>query len=214
MRRRKYDSSTSFLDLLFNLLVGVVFLFVVAFLLISADKKASIETKAEFVITLTWDKKSKSDVDIWVEDPLGNIVFFRNKEKGMVHLDRDDLGVLNDEIILPNGDVINYEFNQEILTIRGFVPGEWTVNVHLYKKREAKPIKVKVEMIRLNPIVKTIMLKTFLLMEDGQEVTVTRFEMTSNGRIFNWNDLPKKLVRTKMVSSYPSYLPGSNGRSL
>ena len=47
-------SSKSFLDVLFNCLLGFVFLFIVAFLMVDVDKrKADIKTKAEFVITGT-----------------------------------------------------------------------------------------------------------------------------------------------------------------
>ena len=54
-RKGKYHSHTSFLDLLFNTLVGFVMLFIIAFLLISPiKKKKDIEQKAEYVITVTW----------------------------------------------------------------------------------------------------------------------------------------------------------------
>ena len=68
--RRIYYNNTSFLDLLFNTLVGFVLLFIISFLLINPSlKKADIKTKAEFVITVTWSDNSHDDVDTWLQDP-------------------------------------------------------------------------------------------------------------------------------------------------
>ena len=62
---KSYHSNTSFLDILFNTLVGFVLLFIIAFLLISpVKKKKEIEQKAEYVITVTWPGKLSDDVEI------------------------------------------------------------------------------------------------------------------------------------------------------
>ena len=53
---------------------------------------------AEFIITMSWPKDSKDDIDLYVMDPAGNIVYFRDKDNGLMHLDRDDLGDKNDQI--------------------------------------------------------------------------------------------------------------------
>ena len=60
----KYHSNVSFLDLLFNLVVGFVMLFIIAFLLIRpiAENK-QIEQKAEYIISVTWPKEFADDVD-------------------------------------------------------------------------------------------------------------------------------------------------------
>ena len=58
----KYHSNVSFLDLLFNLVVGFVMLFIIAFLLIRpiAENK-QIEQKAEYIISVTWPKEFADD---------------------------------------------------------------------------------------------------------------------------------------------------------
>ena len=92
-KSKSYNSNTSFLDILFNTLVGFVLLFIIAFLLISpVKKKKEIEQKAEYVITVTWPGKLSDDVDSWLEDPTGKVMYFRKREVGLMHLDRDDLG--------------------------------------------------------------------------------------------------------------------------
>ena len=93
----RYKSTIGFVDLLFNILVGFVFLFLVAFLLINpVAKKADIQKKAEIIITMTWEKNSLHDIDLWVMGPQGNKVGFANKESGLLNLERDGLGVAND----------------------------------------------------------------------------------------------------------------------
>ena len=50
----RYKSTIGFVDLLFNILVGFVFLFLVAFLMINpVAKKAEVVKKAEFLVTMT-----------------------------------------------------------------------------------------------------------------------------------------------------------------
>lgn len=207
MRHRIYYNQTSFLDLLFNTLVGFVLLFIIAFLSINpSNKDADIKTKAEFVITVTWNVNSKDDVDTWLQDPVGNVLHFRQKDIGLAHLDRDDLGFANDSITMKDGRTVEYPYNQELTTIRGFVTGEWVLNVHMYKKRDETPTLVEVRLDKLNPRVKTIFYKKILMTQSWQEVTATRFVMTEQGDIISLDDLPKNLIkqafpRRRMVGS-------------
>jgi hypothetical protein len=190
------DDSLPFVDLLFNLLLGYAFLFLVSFLLIQPIvKKADIKTQAEYVITVTWPINNTDDVDVWLEDPLENVIYFRNKEAGLSHLDRDDLGHTNDVIHLADGTAVRYPYNQEIMTIRGYIGGEWTLNVHMYSKRIAEPTTVKVQMDKLNPSFKTVLLNHIVLTHRGEEVTVARFTMGSNGDILELNNMSKDLIQ-------------------
>lgn len=201
----KDQNNIAFLDLLFNMLLGFVMLFFISFYLMNPSRsEADIKTKAEFVITVTWQEGNKCDVDTWLQDPLGNIVFFRQKEKGLMHLDRDDLGNVNDTIVLPSGQRIVLPINQELTTIRGFIPGEWILNIHMYKKRTEEGAVVEVFIDKLNPKVKKLFYKKIILSRQWQEVTVARFTMTQQGKVWDWNSLPKKLVESK-ESIYPSF---------
>jgi hypothetical protein len=61
-------SNLSFNDLLFNVLVGFVMLFVIAFLLINPiTKKSDIPIKAEFLIIMHWPNALADDLDLWVQ---------------------------------------------------------------------------------------------------------------------------------------------------
>jgi hypothetical protein len=176
--------------------VGFVLLFIIAFLSINPiNKDADIKTKAEFVITVTWNVNSKDDVDTWLQDPTGNVLHFKQKDIGLAHLDRDDLGIINDTITLKDGRIIKYPHNQELTTIRGFVSGEWVLNVHMYKKRDSNPTLVEIRMDKLNPRLETVFYKKIKMDQTWEEVTVTRFVMTEQGDIISWDDLPKKLIK-------------------
>jgi len=53
MNNEKYKSTIGFTDLLFNILVGFAFLFIIAFLLITPEaKKKDCERRAEFVVVM------------------------------------------------------------------------------------------------------------------------------------------------------------------
>ena len=97
MNRGKYKSTVGFTDLLFNLLVGFVFLFIIAFILINPiTKKADVPKKAEYMIVMEWPTEVADDIDLWVKDPEGNTVSFVKKENGYMNLEKDDLGHSND----------------------------------------------------------------------------------------------------------------------
>ena len=195
--KRNYHTNMAFLDLLFNTLLCFAALFVLSFILINPSKKENnIKAKADFMITVTWNKDLDDDVDTYVEDPVGNLVAFMRREEGLMHLDRDDLGHRNDTINTPNGP-IEYKENREIVTLRGFVPGEYVVNVHMYMKREKAPTEVTIVLEKLNPYM-IIMAKNVILTTNGQEDTAFRFVVDSEGVVTKVNELKKTLVKSKV----------------
>ena len=155
-------------------------------------KRADIEVKAEFLITVFWPDNLEDDVDIYVEDPIGNLVWFKSREPGLMHLDRDDLGKRNDEVVTAAGTILFPE-NREIVTLRGIIPGEYVVNVHCYFKVGPEPVPVTIQIDKINPY-SVVLRETVDLTNKGEEITVTRFSVNSNGKVTNVNKLPKKLV--------------------
>ena len=195
--KRNYHTNMAFLDLLFNTLLCFAALFVLSFILINPSKKENnIKAKADFMITVTWNKDLDDDVDTYVEDPVGNLVAFMRREEGLMHLDRDDLGHRNDTINTPNGPV-EYKENREIVTLRGFVPGEYVVNVHMYMKREKAPTEIMIVLEKLNPYM-IVMAKNVILTTNGQEDTAFRFVVDSEGAVIKVNELKKTLVKPKV----------------
>ena len=197
----RYASSTAFTDLLFNIVIGVAFMFMLAFLLINpVAKKQDIESKADFLIILNWDTKSFNDLDLWMRDPLENTVSFRNKDNGLMHLDRDDLGGKNDRIKQPDGTIKYVALNREILALRGTVEGWYVVNIHSYRKRdEPNPVKGSVELIQVNPY-KVIAIQDFEIQLQGIEKTIWQFEMDDTGNIVDIKEEPYSIVKLALAS--------------
>ena len=105
-----------FSALLFNSLKAITFMFFVSFAMINpVAESGKVDPKAEMMITVTWPDGSPDDVDTYVADPAGNIVWYHRREAGLMHLDRDDRGMFRDVIEL-NGKTIENPLNQEIIS--------------------------------------------------------------------------------------------------
>jgi hypothetical protein len=200
--RRSSPIGVGFTDLLFNALLGFVVMFVLSYLLINPiAKTGAVDAKAEFLITLTWPDGRREDVDLYVEDPSGNLVWFRTREAGLMHLDRDDLGRSNDVIRVAGRDIVN-PLNQEIVSIRGIQPGEYVVNLHLYRAapdQQEVPATVKVE--KLNPRVEVVFYGEVLLVRPQQERTAVRFSVAADGKVAGVNQLAKELVPLRRTTT-------------
>nr|AWJ65983.1 Bll5685 protein [uncultured bacterium] len=184
----------AFTDLLFNTLIGFVFLFFIAVIFISPAKDTGkVVLDAQYLVTVTWPDGSQEDIDTWIEDPQGNVTWFRNRSAGLVHLDRDDRGMLNDKIEV-EGKVIENVLNQEVAAVRGTVPGEYTVNLHYYESVEQVTVPVTVRVAKVNPVYKIYFNDTVDMRRKGEERTAVRFTILRDGKIGRINRLEKKLV--------------------
>ena len=215
--RDKYKSTIGFIDILFNILVGFAFLFIVAFLLIKPEaKREDFDRKAEFIIVMEWDSERQDDIDLYVQDPSNTIVHFRNARANFMHLDKDDLGKRNDTIMV-NGVEKIVKINREVVTIRGIVPGEYIVNVHYYSdysehanvtRGPMSPLEVKVTVYKVNPYSEVWQgTKTFT--RKGQEETFVRFTMDKNGGVKpSFRFLKRRMVSPLMIHSANHPAPG------
>ena len=186
--------SDPFTDLLFNALLGFTFLFLVAIMFMNPEAKTGIiDPKAEYILTVTWEDNSPDDIDTWVEDPDGNVIWFRNPEAGLLHLDRDDRGLVNDTIIV-NGEELQNPLNQEVVTVRGVVKGEYVVNLHYYATETGKPVDVNIRLVKVNPVLEIIYYGVVSLESKGDEKTAIRFSIGRDGKISGINFLPKSIV--------------------
>ena len=110
-----------------------------------------------------------------------------------MHLDRDDQGMTNDSIII-NGREVSNPLNQEVVTIRGFAAGEYTVNVHYYDSKGNKPVEANVSVVKVNPRAEVVFYGTVQLPRKGDERTACRIILGSNGEVLSVNTLPKSIV--------------------
>ena len=195
-RRRTREAEVDpFYDMLFNMLIAFVFCFIVALLAMNpkALKAGDVPAKAEYIVTLSWPDMNPNDIDLWVQDPGGNLVWFRAREAGLMHLDRDDRGLANDTIVVNGKQIIN-PLNQEVVTLRGIAVGEYTVNAHYYESKDGKPVDCTVSVVKVNPRAEVVYYGALTLARKGDEGTAVRFTLLPDGGVTNINTLPRQLV--------------------
>ena len=179
--------------------------FIIAFLSINpkAQKSGDIPAKAEFIITLSWPDNDPNDLDLWTQGPSGEVVWFRNREAGLMHLDRDDRGSSNNTIVVNGKKVVN-PLRQEVTTIRSIIPGEYVANVHYYETKEldpndpkaGKPVEATLTVIKVNPKAEVVFYGQATLDTRGKEATLVRFTIDPSGAVTNINTIPKSLAKS------------------
>ena len=198
MRIRARDGDqggSAFTDLLFNALLGFAFMFVAAFSLIAEpDKRGNTERKAEMLVTASWPDDYADDVDLLVEDPRGELVWFRNPDSALMHLERDDRGSALDRAVV-DGTVVGTAINQETVSIRSLAAGEYVVNVLHYRAGSDGPVPVSIKVERLNPSLSLVYYGKRTLGGVGDEQTAVRFTVGAAGEIVSRNELPKALLQ-------------------
>jgi hypothetical protein len=180
--------------MLFKALQVVAFLFFIALLAIAPEAKdGKIESKAEFIVTMDWPDNHPDDLDLFVQDAVGNIVWYRHREAGFMVLERDDRGGAND-FILVNGKKIASPIREEIVTIRGIVPGEYTVNVSHFQATTGVPVSATVKVQKLNPRTEVIFDNVVTVDHTGDEKTAVRFTLGYDGKVVDVNSRSKSLI--------------------
>lgn len=184
-----------FTDILFNALLGFAVMLFIAFALIRPEAKTGIiDTKAEMIITVTWPDNNEDDIDTYVKEPSGNVVWYHSMQKGLLTLDRDDRGNYLDEVTV-DGKTVRFPLNQETVTLRGIVPGEYVINVYHYlnPSNAAVPVTVKVE--KVNPTLSVVFYDTVVLEKKGDEHTAVRFTLDSAGNVSDINTRQISLIQ-------------------
>ncbi len=170
--------------------------FFLALLAISPEAKdGKIDSKAEFIVTMDWPDNHPDDLDLFVQDPAGNIAWYRHREAGFMVLDRDDRGGANDFIVVNNQKIAS-PIREEIVTIRGIVPGEYTVNVSHFLATTSSPVPAKVKVQKLNPTAQVVFEDTIFVDHTGDEKTAVRFKLDAEGKVIDVNRRQKSLMES------------------
>lgn len=201
MSHRKFDFRTAYIDLLINLLTGTVVLFILTTLLIAPITKNTegIKKNADYVITLEWPNELDCDVDLWIRDPLNNVVSYRFMEAGLMYFERDDMGKRRSVYELDGKEIVIDPDNKEFVTFRGTFVGEYIVNLHVYscidpiKKQSLQAgtlveIPVTIEIIKINPIFTIIKHIEMKMDSVWQEKTAIRFIMDDKKNIIRFKN--------------------------
>jgi len=209
----KYKSSIGFTDLLFNLVIGFVYLFVIAFILINpVAKKGDVIKKAEYMVTIEWNHDYNDDIDLWIKDPAGNVVSFLRKSQGLMHLEKDDLGYSNDVYVKGTKKEIIF-LNREVLTLRGTIEGEYEVMAHVYsrkftmqdgKSRQDLPGMIEITVIKINPYSETYFARVPYI-ETAQTLSLVRFSVGADHAYLGHNNNSSDFITKKGKSGLGRY---------
>lgn len=166
----------------------LVFCMVLFLMVNPKEEKDGTKPKAEYLITIDWLGSMRYDVDLWVRQPNGTTVFFRNRESGIVFLERDDLG---GDCAATTNAAKSVDTCEEVVVLRGVVPGDYIVALHLFSAngttahRAVTPVTVQTKIERLNPTVEIVWQSKVVLEVTREEKGVVRFTERPDGSIID-----------------------------
>ena len=171
-------SGTVFRDVVMLALVGFVAIVVMLLPHLNppgAKTADNMTPPGNVIVEIRWPDEIDADVDLWVQAPGDVPVGYSNKGGAIFNLLRDDLGNRVDVTGL------NYETSYS----RGIQPGEYTVNLHLYRNpSRVYPVPVTVvTSVKRNAkeTARQLLASDVLLVSEGEEVTVYRFDLSEDG---------------------------------
>jgi len=184
-------TDTVFRDVIMLALAGFVAIVIILLPHLNPPAKAveSAPPPGNVIVEIRWPDTLNTDVDLWVEAPGDVPVGYSNQGGRIFNLLRDDLG--------HREDVSNV--NYEVAYSRGMPPGEYTVNLHLYRNLSGQlPIPVTVvASIKQDPKASAVQLAKadIELNHMNQEVTAFRFRLAEGGKMVagSLHNLPKPL---------------------
>lgn len=188
MPRRNNGQHTAMNDMLSNIALGFIMLFIIALIMMNPiTKKNDVPSKNEFMIIMEWQDDFSDDVDLWVQFENERPVGFKNSANGHLTLDRDDLGTSNDYVVV-DGNRSLIELNREVINIRGVVPGDYFVSAHVYhylpNYGETQPLKITITVIDVNPYSEAYNV-TLEGTRQGQLIRFPAFTIGRDGSITN-----------------------------
>ena len=191
---KKFFSFRPFIDVLFCCLLMLV---AILFLLKSEEEKTKMRPpNTLYEIILTWDGNSEDDLDLYVQAASGHTVSFNNREGGegsLLSLNHDALGKSRNNSLSEDEEGKVIGFNEEIVAFRGVVEGDNIVNVHVYSKKDEKPVEATITLIKIKPY-KEVVSKKKVFSATGDEKTAFRFRTDKNGQVIEISELPASLL--------------------
>ena len=172
------SGDTVFRDMTMLALSGfiIIVLLLLPWLNIKAQDQATKEPSGSVIVEAFWPEDRDVDVDLWVKAPSDSAVGYSNMNGYYFNLLRDDRGNLFDRT------PINYEISYT----RGIAAGDYQANIHLYQTDGGPPIEVKIVISVVEPEQRArtpIIKKDVILKKFGQEITVARWTLASDGKL-------------------------------
>lgn len=168
MRRAREGLSPAFLDMAMTVVCVLLAMMLIS--VFSDPKPAAgvLTPKAEFLVEMTWDDGSASDVDLYAKGPDGKIVFFGSRKTEVMFLDTDNTGTGNGQI----------NDRREVVTVRAIEPGAYVFGAHAY--RLAAPVTVRMRVLKLNPY-SVVSERAVTFDTQGQERTLAAMHVRADG---------------------------------
>ena len=213
MRPRHHISPWQVLADLITCVAGI-FLLIVSVLLVvphlaTPPKQEGIKPKAEYLVTLTWDDNRDVDLDLWLQDPNGKIVFYGVREAVNISLDRDSRGFDTNRTRRDDGNIV-YSANREVIAIRAIIPGDYLVAVSYYDGKYVSEerhfhfqggepeaaIDALVQVDKVNPIVTQVVGEKVHLTRIKEAKNVVAFHVDIDGAVTVLPLPPENLIET------------------
>jgi hypothetical protein len=135
------DTLTVWLDTALLMLGGFVLMTILMLASVNPPAKsaaaAGIQSPGNVIVEAHWANDLDADVDLWVEAPGDRPVGYSNMSGRYFNLLRDDLGKRNDPT----------DLNYEVAYSRSAPPGQYVVNVHMYRAGAGVHFPVKVKLV-------------------------------------------------------------------
>lgn len=190
-RRHHHNAFTVYTDVLSCILCFTIM--AMAMLILAVHPKAKptegVKPYAEYLVTLTWPDDRDVDLDLWMQDPAGKIIFYNNREDVNVSLDRDSRGFITNRTLLPDGTPL-FSSNREVITIRSIMPGDYLVAVGYFSSHESSQddgpdiaIGFSVQLEKVNPILTPKFGGQFHFDHIKQSVNVVNFHVAEDGSV-------------------------------
>ncbi len=172
------DTGTVFRDTIMLALAGFVALVILMLPYLNPKQTKTAENTeppGNVIVEVRWPDELDTDIDLWVQAPGDVPVGYSNKGGVVFNLLRDDLGRRADAT----------KMNYEVTYSRGLPPGEYVVNLHLYRNMSHKsPIRVTVVASvkkSAQESARQLVASEFDLLREGQELTVLRLRLNERG---------------------------------
>lgn len=179
MNRTRFATTLSFIDFAFNLIIALIALFLLSIIMLNPPKQeSSVKKETKYLIVMKWQDGSNHDVDLWAQYG-DRLVGFPMRQSENMSLERDDLGPDD------TNQMIHFTpINEEIMSIRAFREGWYTIAAHWYRKRDDGPAPVvQWAIIAVFDNNKIVDRGVVTFTEQGQEITLVRFFMKADGEI-------------------------------
>ena len=160
-------------------MLGFAAMFLLTLAMISTNKQQqdSIKKDVEYVLRIEWQGNSDHDIDMWVQDPTGDMIGFRDKQRNHMFIERDNTGT---DVNLKDPAHIN----EEIVSVLKALPGWYTINLQFFQKRNYPELpNVRWSIIKMKPTIQTFASGTMVMTQQGQEKTIFRMRIDKDGNI-------------------------------